>query len=381
VPVTTLTISGADEAEILLCDTTATLSISGTLTAITGCDGYYNLTLTAAEIKSKGPLCVIIQDDDVCLPVRQWFEVVDSKYYDSKYSTTLWNVNVEAVSGGTTAADNLEAAHDGTGYAGGVILPKVNVDSVRGTTATAADIVTAISNIITILSNTVIINSNTAQTAGRIIGTLLAGNHNAQSGDGYAVVNHVTYGNSVIRTAIASVASDTAAILSITTAMLSQTTAILDDTNELQTDWANDGRLDLLLDAASTLTVANIATGILGMAVPGVFATGTVGFLLGNQLANTTASMISGINTVVNDIHSDVSSIPTATAAAVAIETVEGTLTYTQALRLIIAALAGKLSGGGTATLKFKDTTDTKDRITATVDANGNRTNITTDVS
>jgi hypothetical protein len=60
---------------------------------------------------------------------------------------------------------------------------------------------------------------------------------------------------------------------------------------------------------------------------------------------------------------------------------VEAGLTLRQALRLISAALAGKVSGAGTTTITIRDTNDTKDRIVATVDANGNRTAVTRDVS
>jgi len=62
-------------------------------------------------------------------------------------------------------------------------------------------------------------------------------------------------------------------------------------------------------------------------------------------------------------------------------EVIEGTLTGRQTLRLNLAVLAGKSSGGGTATLIFKDTSDVKDRVTATVTADGNRTNMVLDVS
>ena len=60
---------------------------------------------------------------------------------------------------------------------------------------------------------------------------------------------------------------------------------------------------------------------------------------------------------------------------------IETGLTLRQALRLISAALAGKVSGAGTTTITIRDTNDTKDRIVATVDANGNRTAVTRDVS
>jgi len=70
-----------------------------------------------------------------------------------------------------------------------------------------------------------------------------------------------------------------------------------------------------------------------------------------------------------------------AIADAVLDEVIEGTLTTRQTLRLNLAVLAGKSSGGGTATLIFKDTGDATDRVTATVDANGNRTGMTLDVT
>ena len=57
------------------------------------------------------------------------------------------------------------------------------------------------------------------------------------------------------------------------------------------------------------------------------------------------------------------------------------TLSNTEAMRLILAALAGKLSGAPSGPIAIRDINDSKDRITATVDANGNRTAITIDVS
>jgi len=48
------------------------------------------------------------------------------------------------------------------------------------------------------------------------------------------------------------------------------------------------------------------------------------------------------------------------------------------AIKLLLAVLSGKSSGGGTATLVFRDINDAKNRVSATVDANGNRTAIGT---
>ena len=55
--------------------------------------------------------------------------------------------------------------------------------------------------------------------------------------------------------------------------------------------------------------------------------------------------------------------------------------TMEEALKLMLSAMAGKLSGGGTATIIIRAADDSKDRITATVTEVGNRTSITLDAS
>ena len=60
-------------------------------------------------------------------------------------------------------------------------------------------------------------------------------------------------------------------------------------------------------------------------------------------------------------------------------DVLEGTLTVRQAIRIILAAAAGKSTGGGTSTIRFRDLADSKDRIVATVDSDGNRTDVTLD--
>lgn len=60
-------------------------------------------------------------------------------------------------------------------------------------------------------------------------------------------------------------------------------------------------------------------------------------------------------------------------------EVVEGTLTLRQITRIVLSVLAGKSTGGGTSTINFRDEGDSKNRVTATVDPNQNRTGISLD--
>lgn len=62
-------------------------------------------------------------------------------------------------------------------------------------------------------------------------------------------------------------------------------------------------------------------------------------------------------------------------------EVVEGSTTARMLLRLFAAALLGKASGLGTTAAAYRDLADTRDRISATVDADGNRTAVTLDAS
>lgn len=57
----------------------------------------------------------------------------------------------------------------------------------------------------------------------------------------------------------------------------------------------------------------------------------------------------------------------------------EGSETFQTFLRLVRSALVGKLAGAATTTVTARDAADSKDRITATVDASGNRTAVTVD--
>lgn len=141
-----------------------------------------------------------------------------------------------------------------------------------------------------------------------------------------------------------------------------QLTTITADTNELQSDWANGGRLDLILDArASQTSVDDVPTNA----------------ELSSALAAADDATLAAIAAL---------SIPTANENADALldrsAGIETGLTPRQALRLIAAAAAGKLSGAATTSVVVRNAVaDSKDRITATVDADGNRSAITVDLT
>jgi hypothetical protein len=107
--------------------------------------------------------------------------------------------------------------------------------------------------------------------------------------------------------------------------------------------------------------------------------TGAVGSVTGNVGGNVVGSV--GSLTTNNDktgytlSNTGIDNILDRTAG------VETSFTLRQALRLILSSAAAKLSGAATTTVKLRDINDTKDRITATVDSDGNRTAITTDVT
>jgi hypothetical protein len=173
--------------------------------------------------------------------------------------------DVVMISGDATAADNAESFFDGTGYAGtNNVIPTVTTLTTKtGFSLSAAGIqaiwdaltsaLTTASSIGKLLVDNVnaTISSRSTYAGGDTSGTttLLSrlssaragyldnlNGHVAQTGDSYARIG---------APAGASVSADIAAVKS-------ETASIVADTGELQTDWADGGRLDLILDARAS---------------------------------------------------------------------------------------------------------------------------------
>ena len=88
-PETGITLGAADQAELLKAAGAATVDISGaTWAAITGADGWYDLTLTTAHTDTLGELVVVVQDASVSLPVFMRFHVIKASVYNRFYAAS-----------------------------------------------------------------------------------------------------------------------------------------------------------------------------------------------------------------------------------------------------------------------------------------------------
>lgn len=121
----------------------------------------------------------------------------------------------------------------------------------------------------------------------------------------------------------------------------------------------------------------NLSSGNLAGSVASV--TGAVGSVTGN-VGGSVASVTAGVTVTTNNDKTGYRLSATG-VDDVLDEVYEGSETFRQGLRLIRAALLGKASGLDTTTAVFRDAADSKNRISATVDANGNRTAVTTDAT
>ncbi len=107
--------------------------------------------------------------------------------------------------------------------------------------------------------------------------------------------------------------------------------------------------------------------------------------------ASTPASIVGAVGSVTGNVGGNVVGSVASVVAPVAIdaasvdaiwdEVVDGSTTARQSLRLANSANGGKLSGAATTTVTIRDLADTKNRVVATVDASGNRTAVSRDLT
>lgn len=145
--------------------------------------------------------------------------------------------------------------------------------------------------------------------------------------------------------------------------------------------------IDDFLDTEMAATLAAVDTEVAAIkavtdALPNAGALTTIQADLDNIQTRLPAALVGGrMDSSLAAAGLETDAVAEITAAIQAL-TLETGLTWQEALRLIAAACAGKASGLATATAVYRNAVaDSKDRITATVDVDGNRTAITYDLT
>jgi hypothetical protein len=153
--------------------------------------------------------------------------------------------DVLAISGDTTAADNLETAFDDT--AGAVpwqlISDQGTLQSVTNTTTVVLRAAASAEDDVYIGHTIHFVSATTGAKQSALISDYVGATKTVT----LATAVPVALTGTVVYKIAATAPSPTNADI----------TAILADTNELQTDWANGGRLDVILDARASQTTAN----------------------------------------------------------------------------------------------------------------------------
>lgn len=177
---------------------------------------------------------------------------------------------------------------------------------------------------------------------------------------------------------------------------------------ELRATGAGSGTYDETTDSQEALrdrgdAAWTTATGFSTLDAAGVrTAVGLASANLDTQLAaiaayidTEVAAILAAVDTEVAAIKAKTDNLPAAPAAVGDIPTananadalldrtsgVETSITVRQALRGILSSALAKLSGAATTTVTIRDANDTKNRITATVDSDGNRSAVTLDLT
>lgn len=116
-PVTTLNLVSADQAELLKHDGATTIDITGrTIAAVTGCDGWYDLTLTTTDTNTLGMMTIVIQDTSLIYPIWKDFMVLPAVVYDSLVGgTDTLHADVTQIGGDTQSGTDLKSFAD-AGY-------------------------------------------------------------------------------------------------------------------------------------------------------------------------------------------------------------------------------------------------------------------------
>jgi len=310
--------------------------------------GYYNCELDATDTNTVGTLVIAVEGSATHLAVRHEFQVVEENVYDAMYgASAALGTDVASIltDTGTTLQAELDAIQAavitnaaGADIAADIIAVKAETASILTDTGTTLDAAIAVIDAnVDQIEAAVITNAAGVDIAADIIAMkaetalIVADTNELQTDD---VPGLIAALNDPTAVAIADAVWDEAlaghvaagsygkAVADIET----DATAILADSNELQTDWADGGRLDVILDAASAPTAAAVADAVWDEALAGHVAAGSYGKSVADIETDATA-ILADTNELQGDwvdggrldLILDAASAPTAAAVADAV--------------------------------------------------------------
>jgi hypothetical protein len=277
------------------------------------------------------------------------------------------DANVVSVSGDTTAADNLELAYDGTGYAGGTIKPKVDLDTIKTQTVAATGTVTFNANVGAAAApgaaNGMLIGGSNAATTFAslsVTGQLDAGNLLV---DGTTVLTgNVTHGGYTTYTE-AFVLTDIVSAGSVGLYLATADSAA----QKLNTAMVKDGSVYDFTAASLDRVVSPTADAVLGRSIntytdPPTTVNDFLSAIKAGTIGNSLTLGVAGAG---------LTAVPWNTAWEAKVQSeCDDAITANTLVKRIMPALAGTVTGAGTGTEVFVYGGVT---MTVTVDVNGNR--------
>jgi hypothetical protein len=383
VPVTTLALNTADEAEILKHDAAGVTDISAaTFAAIANADGYYNLTITAALADTEGMLTVLINDDDLCLPVKEKFMVLSEAAWDSKYVAKddgFMDVNLKTIKDQTITCGAAVTVNPSVGAA--TIVPTVTEFEAR--TLPAADYVVVGDTIAAVTTVGTVTGAITDKTGFALSATgadLILKTSTFAVAIAAAINELATYGLTALNTLLVTTGIKAATVSDKTGYALSAigNTAVIDEF-ETQSNADPTGFKVNVMEIESADATDQIRDSILSD------ATRFKGVDISRILTDTGTTLDDKINIIQADTTTDIPALINAlndiTVADIIAGIADGTYDLQEMMRIMFAVLAGKSSGGASNTIKFRDSADTKNRVSAITTNDGNRTTVTLDGS
>lgn len=312
-------------------------------------NGVYGVTFDATDTATVGEMQVSVAVTGA-LPVFDKFFVIEEAVYDRDYAASA------------------------LGYVDGATVNATKINSVAASSVTTinANLGTTQPVNFTGTAGSALVKSDAVDIAGAAVST-----SSAQIGVNVVNAGGTAWGSGAITAAaIASNAITAAKIATDAIGSAQLATSAVDEIVDATWDEALSGHTTAGT-TGKALSDAGSAGDPWGTALPGAYGAGTAGNIVGNNLDAAVST-----RAVAGDAMALTSSERNSTADALldrsnAIETGS---TPRGALRLMLAALAGKLSGAAGTTVTFRNAVaDSKNRIVATVDVNGNRTAVSTD--